>query len=286
MTAVDKAKREEEKEKKEEKEKEEEKEQKEQEREEQEIEDELKGRDQEAVAEEQEQELAERKGHRNRIEPPADAEEQGVEMYTRCRIEVWTPTHEVASRVLAVMRQIKWNSELLVTPMHEQGTKDVVQTTLGRPHVVVTREQPPLQLPSNPKLLFYVIGGTVLIFCLMWYCIHHMRQKYRHVKDPFQFFSSLFSALWTFLTLGYAFCEKHRKTLSGGDDDDDGGGSLADAVNPDDEEDLRLLADRLTNNTDGHGGDVNISAAAPRRMQMRPSSTQAQSRRKNEGGRF
>ena len=289
MDAADKAKREEEKEKEEEKEEKEEKEETEEEKEEQEIEDELKGRDEEAVAEEHEQERAERKGHRNRIEPPADAEEQGVEMYTRCRIEVWTPTHEVASRVLAAVRQIKWNSELLVTPMHEQGTKDVVQTTLGRPHVVVTREQPPLQLPSNPKLLFYVIGGTVLIFCLMWYCIHHMRQKYRHVKDPFQFFTTLFSALLTFLTLGYAFCEKHRKALSGSDDDDDddgGGGYLVDAVSTDDEEDLGLLADRLTNNTDGHGGDVNISAGAPRRIQMRPSSTQAQSRRKNEGGRF
>jgi len=291
MTAADKAKqeKEEEKEKEEEEEgREEEAEEKEEEREEQELEDELKGRDEEAVAEEHKQERAERKGHRNRIEPPDDAEEQGVEMYTRCRIEVWTPTHEVASRVLAAVRQIKWNSELLVTPMHEQGTKDVVQTTLGRPHVVVTREQPPLQLPSNPKLLFYVIGGTILIFCLMWYCIHHMRQKYHHVKDPFQFFTALFSSLLNFLTLGYAFCERHRKTLAGGDDDDDDDddGSLVygmDAVDTD-EEDLGLLADRLTN-TDSHGGDVNISAS-PRRMQMRPSSTQAQARRKNEGGHF
>ena len=196
---------------------------------------------------------------------------------------------------MAAVRQIKWNSELLVTPMHEQGTRDVVETTLGRPHVVITKEEPPLQLPADPKRLFYVIGGTIVIFCMMWYTIHRLKHQYGHIKDPFSFFVMLYHSMLGCIGVAVRVLNEHIKRLSGQDDVPFYG--MDDYSY--DEEDLGLLADRIAHgdmegdqmsprvhrpNGSGPNGGVDFNISRGKEVELRPSSTIAQSRRKAEVG--
>lgn len=221
--------------------------------------------------------------HKNHLERPDDP---NIKMYSRVRLEVWCHTNIAAAGVVDTLNKIRQTADLLVTPMHEQGMVDVLRTSLTYPVVVVSKELPPERLPTDPKRLFYVIFGTLIVFGLMWMGIHRMKQYYSHVDDPFVFMWSVYKELKKLLLMWYEKIRGHAGRLL----DDSGSVDSYDT----DEEDLGLLAERMDyennygDDYDTYGvrhttSDIDISRESPS-VELRPSGTSARARRNGNNG--
>ena len=175
-----------------------------------------------------------RLAHKNHMERPNDP---NIKMYSRVRIEIWCPNSLVGGKVSTAMNKIRNTADLLVTPMHEQGMVDILRSSMTIPSVSITENTPPETLPSEPKRLFYVIFGTIIVFGFMWLGIRRIQQQFAHVDDPFIFAISQFNLLKLTLISWYRNLVGHTSKLF----DDTGS---VDSYDTDDEEDLGLLAER------------------------------------------
>ena len=165
--------------------------------------------------------------------------------------------------------------------MHEQAMVDVLRSSMTLPTVSITESTPPERLPSEPKRLFYVIFGTIILFCFMWLGISKLKQQFAHVDDPFLFAISKFNALIRILISSYRNIVGHTSKL------------LDDSVSIDsydtDEEDLGLLAERTEDGSISQdiGDDPTYSEFELRTsaVEMRGSfSTRSRQSRQNKSG--
>ena len=216
--------------------------------------------------------------HKNHMEKPNDP---NIKMYSRVRIEIWCPNSLVAGKVSTAMHKIRNTADLLVTPMHEQAMVDVLRSSMTIPSVTITESTPPETLPSEPKRLFYVIFGTIILFCFMWLGIRKLQQQFAHVDDPFHFAVSQFNALTRILISSYRNVVGHTSKL------------FDDSVSVDsydtDDEDLGLLAERTEEGSisKDSGDDIPYSEFELRTsaVEMRGSfSTRSRQSRQNKSG--